>query len=184
MNKGSKHYRLCHKLSDIATTTSLISTNKLQQLLWGFVNPFGADSQKYSIPLNATEFNSINSMSFPFVHTLNINAYPSNSHSPVHIGKKIYWARHDHTNRGNKLRTLLPGRTLPLRTYRHQGTLTAVFVITAGAAASLSPILTTALYSLAAHSLTSLAAPIKRDNHPHQTHALVVATTFLPFRPR
>lgn len=50
--------------------------------------------------------------------------------SPVHIGKRIYWARHDRTNRGNKLRTLLPGRTLPLRTYTDQCTLTLA-VITA-----------------------------------------------------
>lgn len=54
----------------------------------------------------------------------------NNSHSPVHIGKKIYWARHDRTNRGNKLRTLLPGRTLPLRTYEDQCTHTLA-VITA-----------------------------------------------------
>lgn len=36
----------------------------------------------------------------------------------------IYWGQHDRTNRGNKLRTLLPGRTLPLRTNTEQCTLT------------------------------------------------------------
>lgn len=100
--------------------------------------------------------------------------------SPVHIGKRIYWARHDRTNRGNKLRTLLPGRTLPLRTYTDQCTLTLAVITAAITLPPSSSLLILLLPSTRTCTLASSVAAAALAHLLFGRYTIIYCTVMLP----